>query len=243
MKTCLVLGLAGVGTCIVVATCQVLPSLNGAGASSAALIGQARKDFGVFSSSDAPDVLEHRFVLTNTMARPIRVQKITSTCGCTEALASPDVVGPGQDLFVDVTVRVRRAGLTAADIWLNLGEDGIQPLHVKARVNAESDMFTSAEAVIVEPGGQAELLIVAVSRVSRFPPADVLVTTPPGIDSTVSGWRLVVDADEATARPARWHARVAFRRGEGTELDRRAAAVIRVGPDFEERVNMTGWPQ
>lgn len=73
-------------------------------------------DFGTMNQDEAGS-RRHSFVLTNTGDRPVRVTKVTASCGCTSAAAPADPVAPGASVEMPVSANWQgRAGMQAATV-------------------------------------------------------------------------------------------------------------------------------
>ena len=63
------------------------------------LVGPLVHDFGIVPVGRDIASASHVFVLRNLSDEPVRIEKLSTTCGCTEASIDPDVVPPGGALI------------------------------------------------------------------------------------------------------------------------------------------------
>lgn len=99
-----------VAVVLAVATCAM------AGAQPVAQWNETRHDFGLFHESEGNQVC--RFVVTNTGDSELIITQVKTTCGCTVAQYTTDIILPGENGHVDVTYSpTGRPGPFSKTVW------------------------------------------------------------------------------------------------------------------------------
>ncbi len=83
------------------ATLAILLGLSSPNRSLSLAVSEYSHDFGIVRSSQ---LLRHTFVVSNESDRPWHVERVVSSCGCTEAVATPLEVAPGADLRISLSL-------------------------------------------------------------------------------------------------------------------------------------------
>lgn len=87
-------------------------------------LGALQVDLPAVVSGDLTELVqEHEFRFRNDLKVPLRVASTTSSCSCTEASSSPEVVPPGGELVVRTITSLDRASSRHASVWVRF-DDG-----------------------------------------------------------------------------------------------------------------------
>lgn len=143
-------------------------------------------DFGTIAIDDRLDPLGHDFRLTNHKARPIRIEHVSSSCGCTDVSVSHRVLQPGESAIVHAKMAVESTGKQVSNIWINLGKDGLLTLTLVAHGRRAINLFVMESLVTVTPEAVSSLTLLATNPPLSSRPRPLLVDPP------VSAARLVV---------------------------------------------------
>jgi hypothetical protein len=96
-------------------------------------------DFGELSPQQA-SLLQHKFVVKNVTNKPIKILKVTASCGCTTASTSKNELAPGGSLALPVEVKWGdRNGPQTAAIWVDTDED----VHARLTLNISATVRAS----------------------------------------------------------------------------------------------------
>jgi len=106
-------------------------------AAPAVSVPELQHDFGTVFQGET---VRHVFVFTNSGTAPLKVEKVSSSCGCTAALASAKIVAPGERGEVQTSFdSTRFRGSVSKTVYLYTN-DPAQPmvqLQLKGKVQAE----------------------------------------------------------------------------------------------------------
>ncbi len=196
------------------------------------LAGRHHHAFGIVDLAGKPVTLEHSFVLTNRTSRTIKIQNIKTSCGCTVASHSTDILEPGRSARITAKLTLSNDGRKKARIYLDCGDRGVEVLHLEAVARRLQRLLALRETVILEPGRPIERSIVYLDYDSNDQPPSPRITAPPGIRAEFTQWTQVKRRQRTKALPARWRGTVQIEQLAPTLPDD-AALIIRVGPDQE----------
>jgi hypothetical protein len=119
------------------AWCASLLLTVAAWAAPAVSVPQLQHDFGTVYQGET---VRHVFVFTNSGNAPLNVEKVSSSCGCTAALASAKVLAPGESGEIQTSFdSTRFRGAVSKTVYLYTN-DPAQPmvqLQLKGKVQAE----------------------------------------------------------------------------------------------------------
>ncbi len=178
------------------------------------LRGQTEHDFGVVSFETPPHYLEHTFSLTNTSSEPYQIMRTSSSCGCTEAIVSGEVVGSGETLHLPVRLKLTHSGLKEAVVTVYFYDGQSLDLGIRAT----GDMKRTLRAVpskvrLLPPRGRGQTKLWMESDVKPSTPE---IESPERLEVTFVGWKQTGKKNEETATPASWTGEVILQAsGEG----------------------------
>lgn len=196
------------------------------------LAGGHHHAFGIVDLADKPVTLEHSFVLTNRTSRTIKIQNIKTSCGCTVASHSTDILEPGHSAQITAKLTLSNDGRKKARIYLDCGDRGVEVLHLEAVARRLQRLLALRETVILEPGRPVERTIIYLDYDSNDTPPLPRITAPPGVRAEFTQWTQVKRRQRTKALPAHWRGTVQIEQLAPTLPDD-AALIIRVGPDQE----------
>lgn len=88
-----------------------------------------------FGTMKKGDPAEHTFVFTNTSEKPISLQRVKASCGCTTPSYTTDAVAPGEQGEIKVKYNTARVGPFTKTVTVTY-EEGVRPvvLYIKGKV-------------------------------------------------------------------------------------------------------------
>ncbi|MCH8165585.1 MAG: DUF1573 domain-containing protein [Planctomycetes bacterium] len=196
------------------------------------LAGGHHHAFGIVDLADKPVTLEHSFVLTNRTSRTIKIENIKTSCGCTVASHSADILEPGGSAQITAKLTLSTDGRKKARIYLDCGDRGVEVLRLEAVARRLQRLLALRETVILEPGRPVERTIIYLDYDSNDQPPPPRITAPPGLRAEFTQWTQVKRRQRTKALPARWRGTVQIEQLAPTLPDD-TALIIRVGPDQE----------
>ncbi len=196
------------------------------------LAGGHHHAFGIVELADKPVTLEHSFVLTNRTSRTIKIENIKTSCGCTVASHSADILEPGRSAQITAKLTLSNDGRKKARIYLDCGDRGVEVLRLEAVARRLQRLLAPRETVILEPGRPVERTIFFLDYDSNDTPPPPRITAPPGVRAEFTQWTQVKRRQRTKALPARWRGTVQIEQLAPT-LPVDATLIIRVGPDQE----------
>ncbi len=179
------------------------------------LDGERYHTFETVELADEPVYLEHTFVLTNRQRRPIQIEQVTSSCGCTTAEPSTRNVAPGASVEIATMLRLNHEGIKKSHVNIVYGGTNLDTLYLQgsARLAHRLRVFPSAAA---QPGQPPETLIRYIDYDTNDPPPPPEFTPPPGVSAEFSGWEQVEPLRTPVGTPARWRGRLRITVAEGS---------------------------
>ncbi len=91
------------------------------------------------------EVLSHEFVFTNSGDATLIIQKVSTTCGCTAALASEDKIGPGKEGKIQIKFDTRGYGGVLSKLIFVESND---PAGARKQLQVSADIETPPAAKI-----------------------------------------------------------------------------------------------
>ncbi|MCI0629704.1 MAG: DUF1573 domain-containing protein [Phycisphaerales bacterium] len=174
--------------------------------------GESNVDLGEHDLRNSRLELDHRFLLRNSLSKPVQIQSVKTSCGCTGASASISTVPAGEVVEVSAQLRLTAPGRRVEQVWLNLGELGIHTLVISATAHRPHDFFVPQKSVLLPLGSSKTIIAVATNTESDSEPQAPTITAPHGVAAQFEGWSLIHQRDQSRRRPARWHGTVTVSR-------------------------------
>lgn len=177
------------------------------------LIGTMTHDFGIVDLGKATSPLRHTFLLRNQSKSHVQIQKVSTTCGCTDASTDVDRVPPGGSVRVSATLRLSDSGTKQAQVLLvtDQSEQRIVSMVLRATGRRARQLMALERHLAIQRGRSAAITIFAIDYESDQMPSPPQCSASDGLTVTFDGWTLVHPRHEATAQPARWQGRVEVR--------------------------------
>ncbi|MDP7029420.1 MAG: DUF1573 domain-containing protein [Phycisphaerales bacterium] len=173
------------------------------------LSGERTHDFGLVEFESPPHRVQHTFELVNDASEPIQIVKTRSTCGCTQAVVSGEIVQPGNVLEIPVSLRLDRSGDKEGVVTIYLDNGGSFDVSVKARGLPTKTLRLAPEAVRL----RAPLGIGSTKLRMESPdtPPTPTAEGPEELIVSVSPWKQIGFGDEKTGQIASWMAPVTIK--------------------------------
>jgi len=171
------------------------------------LDGERYHTFETVELVDEAVYLKHTFVLTNHQRRPIEIEQVTASCGCTTAEPSTRKVAPGASVEIATTLRLNHEGIKKSHINISYGGTSLDTLYVQgsARLAKRLRAFPGPAA---EPGQPLERVILYIDYDTNDPPSPPELAPPPGVGAEFAGWEQIEPVRPSVGTPARWRGRV-----------------------------------
>jgi hypothetical protein len=202
--------------------------------------GERHFDFGE-QTIDGPVELKHVFALKNELTIPLRLKRVVTTCGCTKAQPSADIVPAGDRFEVEVTLKLAAAGTRREQVHLILDEnDDPITLYLQATARVRDSFYCQHRAVLLMPGHLTTVVAIQ-QNVTDEPPLALTVAAPAGVRATASEWTRVTHAVAATRQPSRWHANVMLEIVDYDSIDG-GTVTVKDGLGRIERIGLDGFP-
>ncbi|MDY7107851.1 MAG: DUF1573 domain-containing protein [Planctomycetota bacterium] len=168
------------------------------------LRGDLRHDFGEVPIYGRSADVDHTFHLRNVTDRPVVIEQIHQSCGCTAVRETSRTIEPGATVDITVTLSLTRAGKKSANVALVMKDLGVQRLWVYGTGRKEMDLWTSQIALDLTPGETTPLLVFAAIQSSDEEPQTPAIRSPQGVSASFVAWERLRrrDADRKTA--AEW---------------------------------------
>ena len=200
---------AVVGLCLL-GVVALITDTGQAKANGPPLIGTMIHDFGIIELGNTDSPLRHTFVLRNQSKSPVVIQKVSTTCGCTDASADVDRVPPGGSVRVSATLTLSDSGAKQAQVLIvtNQEEQGIVSLTLRATGRRSSQLMVLERHLQIQPGGSAAITIFAIDYESDRMPSPPELSATDGLTLTFDGWTLVHQRHKPSGQPARWQGRI-----------------------------------
>ncbi len=173
------------------------------------LSGSRQHDFGLVEFESPPHRVHHTFELVNDASEPIQIVKTRSTCGCTQAVVSGEIVQPGKLLEIPVSLRLDRSGDKEGVVTIYLDNGGSFDVSVKARGRPTRTLRLAPDAVRLRAPlgiGTTKLRMESID----VPPMPT-IDAPKELVVSVSPWKQIGFGDEETGQIASWMAPVTIK--------------------------------
>lgn len=129
--------------CLLLVFTVVLMWASSAVAAPQLVLDQLEIDWGAIYSGEKR---EHRFILTNAGDEPLEIVKVHSSCGCTTAMATQQLIEPGEQAELTVQFNSKNFHGQVVKRVVITSNDPQQPkiqLHLKAKVQSELTLSAS----------------------------------------------------------------------------------------------------
>lgn len=148
-----------VAACLVLAACLAHGVPPEAVAGPRLVLEHTSHDFGEVTQGK---IVEHRFPFSNGGDAELRIEDVSTPCGCTVALPDKKSLAPGESSYLDVTYdSAARSGDVERVVTVR-SNDPVQPemtLHLHARVDASMhEAFKSGETLFGEKCGKCHAI-------------------------------------------------------------------------------------
>ncbi len=173
------------------------------------LRGMRHHDFGLVEFETPPHRLHHTFELVNESSEPIQIVKTRSTCGCTQAVVSGEIVQPGNILEIPVSLRLDRSGDKEGVVTMYLNNGGAFDVSVKARGRPTKTLRLAPDAVRLRP--PLGIASTKLRMESPETPAMPTVEAPQELTVSVAPWKQIGFGDEEIGQIASWMAPVTIK--------------------------------
>lgn len=200
---------AVVGLCLL-GVVAIITDTRQAKANGPPLVGAMIHDFGIIELGNTASPLQHTFVLRNRSKSPVRIQKVSTTCGCTDASANVDRVPPGGSVRVSATLTLSDSGVKQAQVLLvtDREEQSIVSLTLRATGRRSSQLMVLERHLQMQPGGSAAITMFAIDYENDRMPSPPQLSATNGLTLTFDGWTLIHQRHKASGQPARWQGRI-----------------------------------
>jgi hypothetical protein len=170
------------------------------------LAGQLIHDFGVVELDSYGKELRHTFLLQNQSRTTIRIQSVTSTCGCTNAAVDKPEVPPGDALQVSAILHLTDVGPKQVRIIVATDQvdHEILSLTLGAIGHRARELSAVPAHLVLRPVGQGSISVSAIDDVSDEPPGLPRITLPTELAAQFAGWKIVHARNRDLSLPARW---------------------------------------
>lgn len=177
------------------------------------LIGTTIHDFGVIALGNTTSPLQHTFVLRNQSKNPVRIQRLSTTCGCTDASFDVDRVPPGGSVRVSATLHLSDSGTKEAQVLLDTDQEGQRVVRLTLRATGRRARHLTAieRHLKMQAGSSGSITVFALEYESDEMPSAPRLSGSAGLTLRFDGWTLVHPRHEASGHPARWEGRVHVR--------------------------------
>jgi hypothetical protein len=172
------------------------------------LVGILVHDFGDVEIGEDVAAPSHVFVLHNTAGEPVRIEGVSSTCGCLDASVDRDVVPPDGELRVSATLQLAGSGTRQAEVILVTSRPQ-QPV-VRLAIQGTGRTLRGLDALpqhfTLRPGESSILYLLARDFSSDDAPAAPEITAAPGFTLSFGGWKRIGPRLPERDLPACWDA-------------------------------------
>ncbi|MCH2135927.1 MAG: DUF1573 domain-containing protein [Phycisphaerales bacterium] len=168
--------------------------------------GETVFDAGLVEVHAGENKVHHEFVLKNITDQPLSIIAAQATCGCTEYLQPDDIVFPGENLVVPVSLALETSGRKKGGVVLRFDDD------------SSVNLVMMADGLRVQPIGIAPRPIDLTKRGIRpymdlewrkqGRPPNATVTTTNGLEVKAQPWILHAKENSSTGRPAIWRSKL-----------------------------------
>jgi hypothetical protein len=183
------------------------------------LAGQTWYDFGDVPLEGENATVEHVLRLFNRFDHPIIVNAVRPECGCLTTARQPEVmVQPGAPFDLPLSMVVRPGSRTVI-IHVDLGDDGVQALRVKATGRPQTRLVMPEPRAVLAADGSATIEFAALTYgVEDEPLAPTIATHPTGLVAEFLEWKLGYRPKDPATMPTEWRGRLGVHwPGEVTE--------------------------
>lgn len=147
----------------------------------------AEHDFGTIFQGES---VRHVFIFTNTGSAPLTVEKVSSSCGCTAALASAKVLAPGESGEIQTTFdSTRFRGAIKKTVYLYTNDPAQPLLHLQVKGNVREELALNPQMVnfgALAPKKAAKTTVHLVNQGHREVRLKGLETTSPELTARLS---------------------------------------------------------
>lgn len=172
-----------------------------------AFAGELAHDFGTVEI--APGRLgdrTHAFALRNVSGQALRIDRITTTCGCAGAESTKKVLAAGESFEISTKLVLDSTGTRLETVTVHFADHEPLKLSIRAAGRLLQDL-SSMPTVVALSGDDATTLDLFYADYSsdEAPPVPA-ASTPAGIEVAVGNWARLLHLDRNEDQPARWHA-------------------------------------
>jgi hypothetical protein len=144
-------------------------------------------DFGTIFQGES---VRHKFIFTNTGSAPLTVEKVSSSCGCTAALASAKILAPGESGEIQATFdSTRFRGAIKKTVYLYTNDPAQPLLHLYVKGNVREELALTPQMVnfgTLTPKKTAKTTVNLVNQGNREVRLKGLETTAPELTARLS---------------------------------------------------------
>jgi hypothetical protein len=190
--------------------------------------GPTGHDFGDVAIEGEAGEDRHVFTLRNRTGDVLEIEAVRTTCGCTVAEPSTRSIAPGDQVDIEVMLRLTHAGRKRSHVAIFLRDRPVHRLWVDAVGVRRFGLWPQHEHVRITPESPVPFILIAEQLGDALPPAPPELSGPDGFESTFHGWELVEAADPSRRTAHRWRAHVSL--SIATAIEGESPLVITVPP-------------
>jgi len=206
------------------------------------LAGTFSVNFGEVGLTGQVTTLEHVFELRNRTDRPLVIQGIRASCGCTPIDGSGRIVEAGEVMRLPVKFNLSEVGPKNASLSIIHEDDRVQTLWLRAIGRRSLALQVVDRAVDVGPEREGVIAVMARVQDHDDAPPPLELDVPPGIDVEVGEWTQAAPRQPRRRVPALWRANIRVTTAD-SDLSRQGVPLLISLPGTEAwRVLVRGEP-
>ena len=159
-------------------------------------------DFGAVAVDRGPVRLEHTFRIANGTDRLMEIKDIKKSCGCIEAAATRQEVGPGESTSVTVALELSQSGPVAHGANIVCVDGRIIPMRIQATGTRELE-FVPILLERTPSDSRVRMRFYLVGAVDTEDNDSLKVISPDGVQLNFDGWHAIERASDAPGRATR----------------------------------------
>jgi len=189
------------------------------------LVGARSVNFGEVALTGGVVALQHEFALRNRTSRPLVIQTIRPSCGCTPIDTSGRLVEAGGTLRLPVTFNLSEVGPKNASLTIVFDDQTTQTLWLRATGRRTLSIQVLERSIDIGAGREGVVTIMARVQDSDDPPPLPELDPPDGVVATFGGWEAAAPRERRRGIAALWRGSVRVSAEEG-ELTRQGGYLV-----------------